>query len=202
MSWNGSMQPPKDSKNVTVMALLSVAPGCKICFSTLATNVDAVWSIFMMRSFGMLCWRTLSVISWRNCDLTSAERDLVITGLYVVTAQKFHPLVQWSNPWSCHFKIHILAESFWVHANQATQETTWMLIPAPAVRRFTRAECNLRLSASSISNDRPLTFPIVDCTLVSPFFFFCSCMELLWLFIHGRTVFSVIGLGTLVGIFW
>ena len=107
------------------------------------------------------------------------------------TTWKYHPLVQWSNPWSCHFKIHILAESFWVHANQATPETTWMLIPAPAVRIFTRAKCNLRLSASPISNDRPLTFPIVDCTLVSPFIFFCSCMEFLWLFTHGLTVFSI-----------
>ena len=32
---------------------------------------------------------------------------------------KFHPLVQWSHPWSCQFKIHILAKFFWVSANEA-----------------------------------------------------------------------------------
>ena len=120
MSWNESMQTWRDSQSVAVMVLLSAAPAREICFSPLAaivmllvaTNVDGVWSTFMMSSSGMLSWRTLSVISWTNCDLTSAQRDLIIN----CATWKIHPVVQWSNPWSCHFKIHMLAKSFWVCA--------------------------------------------------------------------------------------
>ena len=102
---------------------------------------------------------------------------------------KSHPLVQRSSPWSCHFKIHILAESFWVVQIKpfSTPETTWMLITAPAVCRYTSIEGNLRSSTSYTSNGWPLTHPIFDFTLVSHFFF-CSCMSFLWLFTHGGMV--------------
>ena len=120
MNWNERMQTWRDSQSVAVMALLSAAAARKICFSPLAAivlllvarNVDGVWSTFMMSSSGMLSWRTLSVISWTNFDLTSAQRDPVIN----CATSKIHPLVQWSNPWSCHFKIPMLAKSFWVCA--------------------------------------------------------------------------------------
>ena len=57
------MQPLRDSQSVTVMPLLSVAPAREICFFPLAatvmlsvaTNLDGVWSTFMMSSSGMLC---------------------------------------------------------------------------------------------------------------------------------------------------
>ena len=70
MSWNGSMPPSRDSQSVTFIDLLSISPTREICFAPLtaiamllvATNFNAVWSIFMMSLSGMLCWRTL----WRS----------------------------------------------------------------------------------------------------------------------------------------
>ena len=154
------------------MALLSDAPAREICFSHLAaimmllvaTNFDAVWSTFMSSS-GMLCWRTLSVISWRNYDLTSAQRDLVITGLNVVTARRENYIL-WYNDRTYDLvtlkSIYLRNLSGFARIKPfSTPETTWMLIPAPANRRFTSIERNLRLSTSSIRNVRP------------PFFFCC-----------------------------
>ena len=188
MSWNGSMQLSRDSQSVTVMALLSVAPARKICFSPLAatvtllvaTNFEDFWSIFMMSMSGMLRWKTLSLISWRNCDLRSAQRDLVITGLDLLTTRREY-FILWYNDQTHDLvtlkSIYFLNLFGFLQTNPfSTPETTWMLIPAPAVRRFSRIERNLRSSTSSISNGRFLTLLIVDCSLVSPFFF-CSCMD-------------------------
>ena len=184
------------------MALLSVAPAREIFFSLLAaivillvaTNFDGVWSTFMMSSSGMLCWRTLSVISWKNCDLTSAQRDLVITGLDVVTA-RHENFILWYHGWTYDLvtlkSIYLPNLSGFARIEPfSTPETTWMLIPAPAVRRFTSIERNLRSITFSKSNGWPLTLPIVDCTLVSPFLF-CSCINFLWLFTYRRPVLSV-----------
>ena len=182
------MQPSRDSQSVTVMALLSVAPARKICFSPLAatvtllvaTNFEDFWSIFMMSMSGMLRWKTLSLISWRNCDLRSAQRDLVITGLDLLTTRREY-FILWYNDQTHDLvtlkSIYFLNLFGFLQTNPfSTPETTWMLIPAPAVRRFSSIERNLRSSTSSISNGRFLTLLIVDCSLVSPFFF-CSCMD-------------------------
>ena len=105
------------------------------------------------------------------------------------TTCKSHRLVQWSNPWSCYLKSIYLPNlsGFARIMPFSTLENTWILIPAPAVRRFTSNKCNMILSTSSISNGWPLLLPTVDYTVVSPFFFFCSCMDFLWPFTHGRT---------------
>ena len=67
---------------------------------------------------------------------------------------KFHPLLQWLNQWSFHFKIYILPNlSSFLRIKPFS---------TPAVHRFRSIECNLRSSASSVSNGRPLTLPIVD----------------------------------------
>ena len=212
MSWNGGMQPSSDSQSVIVMALLSVAPAREICFSPLAaivmllvvTNFDDARSTFMMSSSGMLYWRTLLVILWKSCDLISAQKDLVITDLDVVTAW-CENFILWYNDWTNDLvtlkSINLPNLSGFTQIKPfSTQKIKWMLIPAPAVRRFTSTKRNLRSSTSSISNGRSLTLPIVDCTLVSPFLF-CSCMHFCD-FLPMDAQYFRLSLGTLVGIFW
>ena len=131
MSWNRRMQP--------------VVPAHKICFSQLAAivmlsvaiNFDFVWSTFMMSSSGMLCWRTLLVIWWRSCDLTSAQSGLVITGLNVVSPQ-CENFMLWHND-----RAHDLFTSKSIYLPDlsrfeqikpfSTPETRWILILAPLV---------------------------------------------------------------------
>ena len=131
MSWNRRMQP--------------VVPAHKICFSQLAANVmlsvainvDVVWSTFLMSSSGMLCWRTLLVISWRNCDLTSAHSGLLITGLNVVSP-RCENFMLWYND-----RAHDLFTSKSIYLPDlsrfeqinpvSTPETRWILILAPLV---------------------------------------------------------------------
>ena len=134
------------------------------------------------------------MIPYINFDLTSAQGDLVITGLDIVTAWREN-FILWYND-----RTHDLVTLKYIYLPNLSgfarikpfskPETTWMLILAPAVLTFTSIERNLRSSISSISNGRPLTLPVVGCTLVSPFFF-CSCMDFSWLFTHGRTVLLV-----------
>ena len=60
MGWNRGI-------TIAVMVMLSVV-----------TNLDGDWSAFMISSFGMFYWRAFGVISGKNCDLASTQKDFVI----------------------------------------------------------------------------------------------------------------------------
>ena len=172
ISWDGRIMPSKDSQSVTVMTLLSVAPRRETCFLpwaaivmlSFATNLDGVWSAFMISLLEMLYWRAFWVISWRNCDLTSTHKDLVMIGRDVVTARR-EIFILWCNDlnqnWLTWKSIHLPNFSGLVRTRPyKTLQTTWTFKPVPAARKVMIIMRSLMSSSSSKSNGRPLAFPI------------------------------------------
>ena len=92
----------------------------------------------------------------------SPKKDQVIAGLNVVTARRENYIL-WYNDRTYDLvtlkSIYLPNLSGFARIKPfSTPETTWMLIPPPANRRFKSIERNLRLSTSSIRNGRPPFF--------------------------------------------
>ena len=138
-----------------------------------------------------------SIQPTRDSQSVTAQRDLVITSLVVVTARREN-FILWYNDRTndlVTFKSMYLPNlSGFVQIKPfRTPETTWMLILAPAVRRFKRTSIkrNLRSITSFKSSGRPLTLPIVIVHLFLP----SSSSAPVWIFCdlltHGHTVLLV-----------
>ena len=86
---------------------------------------------------------------YQYCDLTSAQRELVITGLDVVTARR-EIFILWYNDQTHDLvtlkSIYLLNLFGFVRIKGfSTPETMWLLIPAPAICRFLSVKHNFQI---------------------------------------------------------